>query len=225
MNTTKFNAAVLHSGGLDSTVCLYLAAHFFGGFDKVVSMSIDYGQRHSKEIDIANKLCDKLGVHRFIGTLGIQPESMLTNRDSEVPNISYDQIEGVSPTYVPFRNGQLLSTLAAWGAHWEAEALFFGAHAEDAKNWAYPDCTPEFIGAMANAIYIGSYMKQRLYAPLMHMTKAEIVKTGTQYGVDFSLTWSCYKGEVVHCGTCPTCRARKQAFITAGVDDPTKYAA
>ncbi len=163
----------------------------------------------------------------------------------EVPNIDYADIKGVSPTYVPFRNGLMLSALTAHAQKWVNEqnkindgevlegaesdkpsaGIYFGAHSEDAHNWAYPDCTPEFIGAMANAIYIGSYMQIRLHTPIQWMQKSDVVALGTKLGVPYENTWSCYKGETLQCGTCPTCRSRKQAFIAAGVPDPTEYAA
>jgi 7-cyano-7-deazaguanine synthase len=152
------------------------------------------------------------------------PESMLTDPQREIPNVDYKDIEGVSPTYVPFRNGQLLSKAAALAQAEGFSELYFGAHAEDAQNWAYPDCTPEFIGAMANAIYIGTYHKVRLCTPLEWLTKTEVVALGDVLGVPFHLTWSCYAGGEKHCGTCPTCRARHQAFYDAVVDDPTEYA-
>jgi 7-cyano-7-deazaguanine synthase len=106
----------------------------------------------------------------------------------------------------------------------EAQAdIYFGAHAEDAQNWAYPDCTPEFIGAMANAIFVGTYRAVRLISPIMFMTKAQIVAMGDKLNVPFDKTWSCYKGGEKHCGKCPTCYARKDAFAVAGVRDPTVY--
>jgi 7-cyano-7-deazaguanine synthase len=107
----------------------------------------------------------------------------------------------------------------------DSVALFFGAHADDAANFAYPDCDDRFTGAMANAISIGSYYTIKLMVPLQWMTKAEIVNKGAQLGVDFSMTWSCYKGEKLHCGTCPTCRSRKEAFIESEIYDPTEYSA
>ena len=105
-----------------------------------------------------------------------------------------------------------------------AVAIFFGAHADDAANFSYPDCTPEFTGAMANAINVGSYYTTRLLVPLQYMNKQEIVEKGTKLGVDFANTWSCYTGGDLHCGVCPTCRSRREAFVAAGIDDPTKYA-
>ncbi|MEE8599015.1 MAG: 7-cyano-7-deazaguanine synthase, partial [Dehalococcoidales bacterium] len=105
----------------------------------------------------------------------------------------------------------------------EAEAVYIGVHAEDAENWAYPDCTPEFMGGMANAIYIGTYRKIRLYTPLIWMKKYQIVEAGEALDVPWADTWSCYEGLQFHCGVCPTCRARMEAFSNAGVIDPTQY--
>lgn len=278
-------AFVLLSGGIDSTTCLYKAIFDFfpegdANFDSqelsdllldpdvaksipwVEAISVDYGQRHKKEIEYARRTCNRLGIAHTtldIGALLGGDTVMLSeeSRDTiEIPDIDYADIKGVSPTYVPFRNGTLLSAITAHaqkyvngqiegqmtqrtdydvGAIYEKEmatadardlcGVYFGAHAEDAKNWAYPDCTPEFIGAMANAIYIGSYMCTRLYTPIMWSTKKEIIFMGDRIGVDYSLTWSCYAGGDQHCGTCPTCRARKQGFKDANVRDPTEYAA
>lgn len=225
-------AYVLMSGGIDSTVCLRIADKEFRG--EVIGVSIDYGQRHKKEIQYASATCAALMFkHRVINLSGVIQKTMLTDKDAKVPDISYDEISGISPTYVPFRNGLMLSALASMAQHdfqhcmdktkcdW---AIYFGAHAEDAARWAYPDCTPEFIGAMSNAIYVGTYEKVRLHTPLQWLTKAQIITRGEALRVDWSLTWSCYKGENVHCGTCPTCQARRGAFITAGVNDPTVYA-
>jgi 7-cyano-7-deazaguanine synthase len=105
------------------------------------------------------------------------------------------------------------------GASW----VFWGAHAEDAENWAYPDCTPEFNGGMANAIYIGTYHKVRLAVPFQWLRKYQIVSRAFQLQAPLELTWSCYRGREKHCGTCPTCRARKAAFAQASHPDPTLY--
>lgn len=226
-------AYVLLSGGIDSSTCLYIAREEFADVEGV---SIDYGQRHSKEILSAMGLCAHLGIpHHIINLREIVPATMLTDPSREVPNISYDEIKGVSPTYVPFRNGLMLSAVTSFvhgelckfgdsekydGLEW---AIYFGAHAEDAQNWAYPDCTPEFIGAMANAIHVGSYYKVRLHTPLEWKNKCQIIEWGDSLGVPWDKTWSCYKGGDLHCGTCPTCRARRAGFMQAGVTDPTVY--
>ncbi len=221
-------AFVLLSGGIDSTTCLYLAKR---DADQVEAVSINYGQRHLKEVAHARRLCESTGVgHHILDLSAIIPKTMLTDHTVEVPDISYSEIEGVSPTYVPFRNGLMLSALTSYAAgRYESEkaegewAIYFGAHSEDAANWAYPDCTAEWTGAMANAIYIGTYHHIRLITPLQWMTKAGVVMIGNRLGVDWAKTWSCYKGGNKHCGTCPTCRSRREAFIEAGVLDPTVY--
>jgi len=232
-------AYVLLSGGVDSTTCLYLAQQEFGT-ENTIGVSINYGQRHLRESEYAARSCAALGIpHRIVDLRGVVGQTMLTDAATPIPNISYAEIEGVSPTYVPFRNGLLLSAItsivhgeyvaeevdAAAGYYAESWAIYFGAHAEDAQNWAYPDCTPEFIGAMANAVYIGTYGEVRLRTPLEWLDKEHIVRLGESLGVDWSLTWSCYRGEEIHCGTCPTCRARRAGFAAAGVADPTTYAA
>jgi 7-cyano-7-deazaguanine synthase len=219
-------AFVLSSGGVDSTTCLYLASAEFGD---VTGISIFYGQRHAKEIEAAKTVCRLAKAnHHILDISSIIPKTTLTDANADIPNVSYDQLEGVSPTYVPFRNGLMLSAAASWIQGQRAEGdeewvLYFGAHAEDARNWAYPDCTPEFIGAMANAIYIGTYRQLRLYTPLEWLNKADIITLGDRLGVPWKHTWSCYRGGEVHCGVCPTCRARRQGFVQAGVDDPTVY--
>lgn len=231
-------AYVLLSGGVDSTTCLYLARKQFGD---VVGLSVDYGQRHKKEIEYAQKSCRKLGVvHRVLDLSSVVPRTVLTDPGAPIPKVSYEEIQGVSPTYVPFRNGLLLSAATAHvvGARESLKrvlqegsapiglpewGLYFGAHAEDAHNWAYPDCTPEFIGAMANAIFVGTYREVRLHTPLEWLGKAAIVRLGEELGVDWSLTWSCYFGGEVHCGECPTCRARQAGFAATRVADPTAY--
>jgi 7-cyano-7-deazaguanine synthase len=236
-------AMVLFSGGIDSATTLHLALR---EFRNVHAVSIDYGQRHKREIDYAFALAHQLSVTHTVLQLHellSGQHVMLTQSGIAIPAVPYDQIEGISPTYVPYRNGVMLSALAAHASKYITHAanrehvgcnspdlkdlvtLYFGAHAEDAKNWAYPDCTPEFIGAQANAIYIGSYQTVRLRTPFMYNTKADIVRAGAALGVPYELTWSCYEGGDKHCGVCPTCRARKRAFVVAGVDDPTEYAA
>jgi 7-cyano-7-deazaguanine synthase len=241
MKTTK--AFVLLSGGIDSSTCLAYAIRDCGRHN-VTAISINYGQRHLKEIEAAAKVCSYFGVDQGVYVLAEMPRVMLTDPNAPVPNKSYAEIEGVSPTYVPFRNGQLISKIAGIAAHeigqlnemlnktapkeaafFEVNGMiYFGAHAEDAAGDAYPDCRLDFVGAMAAAVYIGTYHSVRLRAPLIEMYKDEIIAAGEKLHVPWRLTWSCYKGEELHCGTCPTCRARQDGFSKAGVSDPTIYA-
>jgi len=220
---------VLLSGGIDSSTCLSLAIDDvnhgrYGEGAEVRAISILYGQRHAKEIEAARNVAAELLVPWKAVQLAQQPPSMLTNPDAPVPNASYEQLPaGISPTYVPFRNGQLLSYAAAIAQADRGCAIYYGAHAEDAARWAYPDCTPEFNGAMANAIFIGTYQQVRLVTPLQWLAKADIINLGNALKTPYRLTWSCYRGEDLHCGTCPTCRARHRGFIDAGVTDPTRY--
>lgn len=252
----SLKAFVLLSGGVDSSTCLAIAADMF---DEVECISVDYGQKHRKEMEFAKAQASVFGAsHKILNIEGILSGDgvMLTDADTEIPDIDYADIEGVSPTYVPYRNGVLLSLITAQAQKWvmgeierrkavdlddavgakrlsdqeyldglrDSCGIFFGAHAEDAHNWAYPDCTPEFIGAQANAIYTGTYYTARLFAPLASLSKAQVVEWGNRLGLDYGMTWSCYVGREKHCGVCPTCRSRKDAFRLAGVVDPTEYA-
>ena len=217
-------AYVLLSGGIDSTTCLAQAVKDWDGL--VCGVSFDYGQRHTKEIDHARTVAAALScafIEKDIS--GIIGKGGITDNALVMPQVSYDDLpEGVSPTYVPFRNGTLLSCITSLAAtDPEAVAIYFGAHADDAANWAYPDCTPEFIGGMANAIYIGTYHKLRLYTPLIFMNKGQIIVRGRMLGAPFELTWSCYEGGDHHCGVCPTCRSRREGFEKAALMDPTVY--
>ena len=214
-------ALVLLSGGLDSSTALYWTHKNIT--ESILAISFSYGQRHLKEVHHAAAICVELDIqHRILTGLEF-PKSMLTDESVEVPNISYDGIEGISPTYVPFRNGSMLARAAAEAQAHDLDFIVWSPHAEDAAGWAYPDCTPEFAGSMANAIFIGTYMKVRLLTPFIHMMKYEIVKLGKTMDVPFEKTWSCYKGERLHCGTCPTCRSRQDSFKLARVTDHTLY--
>ena len=238
---TRIHAVfTLLSGGADSSTTLAVARHDFPD-DPIYAWSMDYGQRHSKEMKCAKKIAQHFGAHHFIQPLHGLMTGMLVDKgdDNEViPNASYaDLPEGISPTYVSFRNGLMLSVLAAKAqafvmateaadSNIEASAtLYCGVHADDGANWAYPDCTPEFIGAMSGAILVGTYNKVRLRAPLQYMSKADVIREGVRYDVPFEDTWSCYVGGEKHCGVCPTCRSRKEAFELNGLLDPTAYEA
>lgn len=217
-------AYVLLSGGVDSSTALALANRDWDG--RVCAVGVNYGQRHTKELEQAHLIANHYKNQWVVRDIqGFIQSGGLTDPGLKIPSVSYAELpHGVSPTYVPFRNSTLLSLVTGMAAvDDEAEAVYVGVHAEDAENWAYPDCTPEFMGGMANAIYIGTYHKIRLYTPLIWMTKTEVVQVGESLDVPWELTWSCYEGRELHCGICPTCRARNTAFIEGRGADPTQY--
>ncbi len=227
----------LLSGGVDSTTTLAIARSEYP-HSSFECMTVDYGQRHKKEMGCAAYQAQIYGADHEILDLSGLLTGMLVDKgvDNEViPDVSYaDLPTGMSPTYVSFRNGTMLSLLAARAQAWvmsmekagfNPEAVIYcGVHADDGANWAYPDCTPEFIGAMANAIFVGTYEKVRLRAPLQYDNKEQVVFKGLSLNVDFAQTWSCYKGDDLHCGVCPTCRSRREAFYLNGQSDPVQYA-
>jgi len=220
-------AVVLLSGGIDSTVCAVLAGQTFG-FNQVNAINILYGQKHLKESEAAKQIAAHLRLGGF-DTIKL-PEELFQNAGSslidaaeEVPQGPYPDKLGPVSTYVPFRNGNLISIATSHAMKLGAEAVYFGAHAEDAQNWAYPDCTPEFLGAMKNAVWVGTYHKVRLVTPLEWLTKSEIVALGKKIGAPFELTWSCYNGGEKACGECATCLSRLAAFEANRFKDPVQY--
>jgi|SRR5262252_3186456 len=215
-------ALVVHSGGLDSTVALCWAAKEYGN---VEAISFLYGQRHNVEINNAKDICDYLGVTHIVQHIELAKAGVLMVPD-EMPHMTYEELaeaQGPSPTYVPYRNGTFLSLSASFALVRGCDIIVAGMHAEDARNWAYPDCTPEFIGAMQNAIYVGTYQQVRLVCPWTYMTKAQIIQKGIDLGAPLHMTMSCYEGRDPACGKCPTCVARLEAFKSIGVSDPLEY--
>lgn len=225
---------VLFSGGLDSAAVLFrVIAEAARVGDQVEAVGIDYGQRHETELEHAQLICKRANVEYNI--IDIPPELMagsLLASDKPIPEMKYEDLPtGMSPTYVPFRNGLMLSLLAAKAQKWVMEnkgataKIYIGSHAEDAENDAYPDCSAAFMGAMGSAISIGTYGMVSLVTPLIAMKKVDVIKYGEAVRTPWAMTWSCYKGERVHCGKCMTCNARHAGFTAAGIADPTVYAA
>jgi len=219
-------AVVLLSGGLDSATVLALARR--DGFE-CHALSVNYGQRHQAELAAAKRVADALGArqHRVIA-LNLQTfgGSALTDHSLDVPTDG--AANGIPITYVPARNTIFLSLALAWAEVLDADALFIGANAVDYSG--YPDCRPEYLQAyqaMANLATRAAVEGKALviHAPLVRMTKAQIVLAGIDAGVDFSLTVSCYQADEAGsaCGACDACRIRRAGFAAARVDDPTRY--
>jgi len=214
-------ALLIYSGGLDSTVLLYklAAERRLAG-----ALTINYGQRHSKEIEFARRNCERLGVKwdmADISNLGpIFGENSLTSAKVAVPDGHYEDAT-MKITVVPNRNMLLISIAAARAIALNCDSVAYAAHSGD--HAIYPDCRNEFADAMDAALRLCHYYPIKLERPFMNKTKGEIVKLGAELGVDFSQTWSCYKGGEIHCGTCGTCVERREAFERAGVKDPTIY--
>jgi 7-cyano-7-deazaguanine synthase len=211
---------LIHSGGLDSTVLLY-ALHRAGHV--LHALSVDYGQRHRKELDAAVAICAELGVdHRVVDLQAVRPllaGSALTD-DRPVPEEPYDEAT-MRQTVVPNRNMILLSLAVAWAVSLKAEAVAYAAHAGD--HATYPDCRPTFVEAMREAVRLCDWHAVELLTPFADERKEDIVRLGAELGVPLARTWSCYKGEALHCGRCGTCIERREAFVRAGVPDPTVY--
>lgn len=229
MSAARKPAVVLVSGGMDSAVVLAIARE--AGFD-VHALSVRYGQRHTSELDAAARVAAALGavahktVHVDLRSIG---GSALTD-DIAVPtdDDGHEIGVGIPSTYVPARNTIMLSVALGWSEVLGGTDLFCGVNAVDYSG--YPDCRPEFVAgfeALANlatkAGVEGS--RFRVHAPLMRMSKADIVREGLRLGVDFAQTVSCYQADADGraCGHCDACRLRAQGFAEAGVADPTRY--
>ena len=189
------------------------------------ALSINYGQRHSRELEAARALCTELGVeHRVADLSGLSDllaGSALTSSDIEVPEGHYAE-DNMKATVVPNRNMILLSVAAGWAISSKYDRIAYAAHSGD--HAIYPDCRNEFAEALDGAIRLADWHEVSLYRPFVDMTKADIVSLGAKLGVPFEKTWSCYKGQDLHCGRCGTCVERREAFYLAGVEDPTTYA-
>lgn len=224
-------ALVLSSGGVDSTTCVSIAVEELRATN-VATVSVFYGQRHSKELECAKEIAEYYDLPHYeidLSTVFSHSNcSLLQHSSVEVTEGSYEeQIKhtdgGPVSTYVPFRNGLMLSAVAslAQSIYPEDEVdIYIGAHADDAAGNAYADCSQEFTDTIGNAIEIGTYHKVHLIAPLVTLNKAQVVKRGLELKTPYHLTWSCYKGGDKPCGKCGTCIDRANAFKANGVEDP-----
>ena len=215
-------AVILLSGGMDSTVALW---HTLAeGHEIVACLGANYGSKHNaKELPMAQWQAEKAGIPFQTAELTFMNHlftSDLLQSGGEIPEGHYEE-ENMKSTVVPFRNGILLSVAAGYAESLDAEALVIAAHSGD--HAIYPDCREEFMAPMAEAIKVGTYPDLELLRPFVALRKEDIAARGAELGVDFEHTWSCYKGQELHCGKCGTCVERKEAFALAGLTDPTVY--
>ena len=214
---------VLLSGGMDSVTALHHAAR---EHDVVSALSFDYGSKHNaSEIPCAQWHAAQLGVPHTVIALPFVNEhfaSDLLQSGGEIPDGHYAE-ENMKRTVVPFRNGIMLSIAAGFAESRGAEGLVIAAHSGD--HAIYPDCREPFMHAMSDAIRLGTYVEIQVLRPFIGTDKTGIARRGAELVVDFARTWSCYKGGTIHCGTCGTCVERREAFLLAGIGDPTPYLA
>ncbi len=226
---TESRAVILLSGGLDSTTVLAIALS--EGLE-CHCLTVDYGQRHRIELEAATRVAKFLGAaSQRVITLGLRTigGSALTD-DIDVPKDHEPESAGVPVTYVPARNTVMLSLLLGLAEVVGADQLFIGANEVDYSG--YPDCRPEFLEAFESLAELATVagaehgVKFRVRAPLLELSKAEIIRRGVDLGVDYSLTWSCYDPtpEGMACGHCDSCQLRRRGFAEAEVEDPTAYA-
>jgi 7-cyano-7-deazaguanine synthase len=213
------DSVIIVSGGMDSVTMLY-------DYQEKISLAVtfDYGSKHNaKEISFAKLHCQRLGIEHLIIPLDFMGQyfkSSLLKGGEDIPEGHYAD-ENMKSTVVPFRNGIMLAVAAGLAEDRSLKYVMMANHSGDHS--IYPDCRPQFVDAMSSAISAGTYEGVTLLAPYTNITKGEIAKRGKKLGIDYSETWSCYKGGNLHCGKCGTCIERKEALRDAGIEDPTEY--
>lgn len=213
------DSIIIVSGGMDSITLLY---------DKkdtiAMAISFDYGSKHNaKEIPFARMHCERLGIPHVVIPLEFMEKyfkSSLLKGGEDIPEGHYAD-DNMKSTVVPFRNGIMLSIAAGMAESNGLTRVYMANHGGD--HTIYPDCRPEFVAAMSDATTAGTYTKTRIEGPYTNITKGEIAAIGKALGIDYTETWSCYKGGDVHCGKCGTCVERREALAYAGIDDATEY--
>jgi len=202
------NIVILYSGGMDSSVALYQYSQQIR-----LAVSFDYGSKHNKiEIKYAAKNCKQLGIEHRIVEIDLNKMgfvSDLLQSGGDIPDGHYED-ENMKKAVVPFRNGIMLSIAAGIAESMDCNKLLISNHAGD--HAIYPDCRPDFIQSMSDAIRFGTYNKVEILAPFTNLTKREIALKGKEIEVPFENTYSCYNGREQHCGTCGTCTERKEAL-------------
>ena len=218
-SSPKKDTILVLSGGLDSTTMLYEYRERIA-----MAVSFDYGSNHNKkELACAALHCKRLGIRHLIIPLEFISRyfhSALLEGAEAIPEGNYDD-ENMHATVVPFRNGIMLAIAAGLAENEGLSQIMMANHAGD--HAIYPDCRPAFVDAMDAAVQAGTYNGVRLVTPYTGLTKADIARHGKVLGIDYSETWSCYRGGEHHCGTCGTCRERIEALREAGIEDRTVY--
>ena len=218
-NSNKNDAVIVLSGGMDSVTML----HEFKN-EIALAVSFDYGSKHNaREIECARTNCQMLGIKHIVIPLAFMGEyfkSSLLEGGGEIPDGNYDQ-DNMKSTVVPFRNGIMLAVACGLAESNGLRRVMIANHSGD--HAIYPDCRADFILAMHEAMRQGTYEHIGIFAPYTHISKTDIARRGKALGVDYSLTYSCYKGGAKHCGTCGTCRERQEAMRLAGISDCTEY--
>ena len=213
------DAVLILSGGMDSVTMLYEYR------DRIaLAVSFDYGSNHNRrEIPFARLHCERLGIEHLVIPLAFMGQyfksSLLEGADA-IPEGSYAD-ENMKSTVVPFRNGIMLSVAVGLAESRGLHAVMMANHGGD--HTIYPDCRPDFVEAFDRAAQAGTYEGIRLLSPYTGITKADIAARGAHLGIDYSETWSCYKGGDRHCGRCGTCVERREALAAAGIADTTEY--
>ncbi|MGB0833622.1 MAG: 7-cyano-7-deazaguanine synthase QueC [Psychrobium sp.] len=217
----KEKVVVIYSGGMDSYTVLHKAME--EGKD-VYPLTFNYGQRHSKEIEYAAAVCEKLNVsHKIVDISAINQlmaGSSLTSNDIEIPEGHYEE-ESMKSTVVPNRNMVLLSMAIAYAVSLDARAVYYGAHSGD--HAIYPDCRPEFVEKMNDVSQIANYDPVDIVSPYIDVDKIGILTDGLRMGLDYGETWTCYNGREKACGKCGSCEERLEAFEKNDVQDPLSY--
>jgi 7-cyano-7-deazaguanine synthase len=213
---------VILSGGMDSTTLLY---EEMDQGNEVAALSVNYGQRHVRELECAEYISGLLLVPWELVDLTsithLLRGSSQTDKSVPVPKGHYAE-ESMKATIIPNRNMMMLSVAVAWALAQGADKVAYAAHAGD--HAIYPDCRPDFVAALNKAIALADWRHVTLEAPFINWTKQEILKRGVALGVPYEETWTCYEGNAIACGQCGTCVERLEAFAMTGIDDPLHYA-
>lgn len=217
-------AVVVYSGGMDSFTVLHQA---IAAGKEVYALSFNYGQRHSKELDVAASVCRDLNIpHKVVDITAMNSlmagSSLTSDSQEDIPEGHYEE-DSMKSTVVPNRNMILLSMAIAYAVSLEAPSVYYGAHAGD--HHIYPDCRPEFVHAMNAVSQIANYQAVEIVTPFLNNSKGEILAAGLAMQLDYSQTWTCYNGRQHACGVCGACNERLEAFAAQGMQDPLTYEA